>query len=171
MKSEKAQKFSLVRKVIRLLDGVNGAADIQLKRIVDPTEREFTNDNDRPLVIPVYSANIEESQIISLQEEPSADTAAYDIYDVTDSDLMNDELDEIEGEQLEQGIDFDQPVFNGIEEDIPDPDTTPFSPRNDKTFPQDKKFIGIRGQTFRFAALFPAKRTFQQAPYSTMSEA
>ncbi|OWZ03228.1 hypothetical protein PHMEG_00025079 [Phytophthora megakarya] len=137
MKSEKARKFSRVRKAIRLLD------------------------------------EADESQIISLPEEPSADTTDYwqDIYDGLDSDLTNDELDEIEREQLEQGIDFDQLVFNGIDEAIPDLDTTPFPPHNDKIFPQEKKLIGIRGQTFRHPTLFPTKRTFQQAPYSTMSKA
>ncbi|OWY98360.1 hypothetical protein PHMEG_00030894 [Phytophthora megakarya] len=162
-----------IRKQSKLAKLAAVILSIALKRIVDPTERKFMNANDTPLVIPVSLADIEESRIISLQEEPSADTADYwqDIYDVLDSDLMNDELGEIEGEQLEQGVDFDQPVFNGIDESIPDPDTTPFPPHNDKTFPQEKKLIGIRGQTFRLSTLFSTKRTFQQAPYSTVSEA
>ncbi|KAF1791593.1 hypothetical protein GQ600_13687 [Phytophthora cactorum] len=106
----------------------------------------------------------EENQVIVHQEIPSKDTTEYwqDIFNVLDGDkFMSEELPIAEDDKLKQK------VFEGFEEAIPEPDMTEFPQTNVKTFPQETKLTGIRGQKFSLKTLFPSKSTFGLTTYVT----
>ncbi|KAF4139318.1 hAT family C-terminal dimerization region [Phytophthora infestans] len=164
MSIEKARKFSLIRQTIRQLDKVasEGKEIVEIKRIVAAAEREHVGNCD--MGTPITLEELEENHVIAHQDVPSEDTTEYwqDILNVLDgNESILDETCIDEDDELEQNI------FEGFEEAIPEPDTTEFPQTNVKTFPQETKLTGIRGQKFSLTTLFPSERTFGLTPYVT----
>ncbi|GMF19202.1 unnamed protein product [Phytophthora fragariaefolia] len=172
MKIDKARKLSLVRKAVREQDKVEDGMKeyTTIKRIVVAEERKRIGNCDS---LPALTlAEIEESHVIEHQETPSLETPEYwqDIFDVLDSDegaRMNAVSDNLQthDEPLTPHMELNQIVYNGYEENIPEPDTTEYPPTNVKTFPSETKLTGIRGQKFSLSTLFPTEKTFGLAPY------
>ncbi|POM61563.1 hypothetical protein PHPALM_29402 [Phytophthora palmivora] len=165
MDPDKARKFSLIRQAIRLLDEpADGTKDnVEIRRIVVADERKGVG-NCNPH-----------------QETPSSDTTEFwhEIFEVlrVDEDqggsgLRAECVDESEGEEAEilRDKELEQYVFNGFDEVIPEPDTSEFPQTNVKTFPQETKLTGLRGQKFSLMTIFPSESTFGLAPYLTTFE-
>jgi len=164
MSAEKARKFSLVLQTVRSLDNAEEKERVGLKRIVVASERKRVGNCDT--APPVTIEELEENHFIQLQEMPDADTPDYwqDVFDVLATDeVCGDHINESthtdandpmpEGSQSSHVEEFKQKVLNGLREIIPDPDTTPFPRSNVKTFPQETKPSGIRGQKFGLMTL------------------
>lgn len=195
MKPEKARKFSLVRQAVRQLDRAESEEKepMGLKRIVDATERERIDncgtapsegvevmhlvEHQEPTTGDTApSISIEETEEIHLiehQETPGGDTTEYwqNIFDVLD-----DNTSVWEGDHFNDVCEFpvaggdDQIVFNGFDEPIPAPDTTKFPRTNVRTFPQENRLLGIRGQKFSIQTLFSSEKTFRLTPYTSRNQ-
>ncbi|KAG7378586.1 hypothetical protein PHYPSEUDO_009894 [Phytophthora pseudosyringae] len=178
MSAEKARKLSLIRQGIRSLANAENDEKqrVELKRIVVASERKRVGICDT--APPVTIDELEEKHLIQLQEMPDADTPEYwqDVFDVlaTDeaSEYYGNESTQIdvddsmsEGSQCSHAEEIEQNLLNGFDESIPEPDTTAFSRSNVKTFPQETKLTGIRGQKFSLMTHFPSENTFELAPY------
>ncbi|KAF4145123.1 hypothetical protein GN958_ATG05706 [Phytophthora infestans] len=164
-----------------------------LKRIVDATERERIDncgtapsegvevmrlvEHQEPTTGDTApSISIEETEEIHLiehQETPGGDTTEYwqNIFDVLD-----DNTSVWEGDHFNDVCEFpvaggdDQIVFNGFDEPIPAPDTTKFPRTNVRTFPQENRLLGIRGQKFSIQTLFSSEKTFRLTPYTSRNQ-
>ncbi|KAF4046791.1 hypothetical protein GN244_ATG00794 [Phytophthora infestans] len=164
MSIEKARKFSLIRQAIRELDKVasEGKDSVEIKCIVAAAEREHVGNCD--MGTPITLEELEENHVIAHQDVPSEDTTEYWQDILNDLDGNESILDETcidEDDELEQNI------FEGFEDAIPEPDTTEIPQTNVKTYPQETKLTGIRGQKFSLTTLFPSERTFGLTPYVT----
>ncbi|ETP11814.1 hypothetical protein F441_12707, partial [Phytophthora nicotianae CJ01A1] len=144
MAAEKARKFPLICQAIRLLDkaDMDTKARSESKRIAAAAERKRIGNCDE--VPAVTIEELEENHIIEHQETPGSDTLEYwqDVFDVLDSyetssDGQDSESKEhttneskSEASDSLQDEELQQKVFNGFEEAIPEPDTTPFPRSN-----------------------------------------
>eukprot|EP00644_Phytophthora_capsici_P000569 jgi/Phyca11/130354/e_gw1.93.49.1 len=192
MNPEKARKFSLVRQAVRQLDRAEyeGKEPMDLKRIVDATERERVDnygtvppegvdeihlvEHQEPTTGDTApSISIEETEEIHLvehQETPGGDTTEYwqNIFDVLDDNTSVRDGDHFNDVcELPVAGGADQIVFNGFDEPIPAPDTTEFPRTNVRTFPQENRLLGIRGQKFSIQTLFSSEKTFGLTPYTS----
>ncbi|KAK1929712.1 hypothetical protein P3T76_003565 [Phytophthora citrophthora] len=162
MKPDKARKFSLVRQAMRKRDNVELEGDerTELKRIVDPDERKRIGNCDTTPSVTMHE--IEENTLVENQEAPGADTTDYwqSVFNVLETVSDDDEEQE-----SPQDNELEQIIYNGFDEAIPAPDMTEFPRTNVKTFPQETRLTGVRGQKFSLSTLFTSDRTFGLTPY------
>ncbi|ETI47811.1 hypothetical protein F443_08085 [Phytophthora nicotianae P1569] len=135
MAAEKARKFSLTRQAIRLLNKAE-------------TDTKARSELKRIGVIDVLDSY--ETPSDGRDSESEEHIAKASKSEASDS-LQDEELLHKE--------------FNGFEEAIPEPNTTPFPRSNVRRFPQETKLSGIRGQTICLETLFPSENTIGLAPY------
>ncbi|POM79006.1 Hypothetical protein PHPALM_3395 [Phytophthora palmivora] len=143
MDPDKTRKFSLIRQSIRLLDETAGGTkdNVEIRRIVVAGERKRVGNCD---AVPVIT-------MTELEERVDEDQCG--------SGLRAECVGESEGKEAEILRDkgLEQCVFNGFDEVIQEPDTSVFPQTNVKTYPQETKLTGLRGQKFSLMTIFSLK--------------
>ncbi|ETM41009.1 hypothetical protein L914_13178 [Phytophthora nicotianae] len=179
MKPEKLERFPLFAKLSDSCTENEEKEPVNLKRIVGATERERVDNCDTALLEEVEESQHQEpttggalhppfqlkklkkSTLLNDRKTPGGDTAEYwqNIFHVLDNNTSEWDGDQFNGVcELPVAGEDDQIVFNGLDETIPAPDTTYLPRTNVRTFPQESRLLGIRGQKFSIQTLISSER-------------